>query len=289
MNNNEVQKLPQNYDESFKILMTDYFSKFAKVITDYEIIDLPKRVDILIIEVNQPIEQYVELFKYFKRYNIIEFKSERNRFKSDEDLYKLGIYIGGVLLKESEANPKNTTFTIVSSLKPARFLKQYNAEQIRQGLYIIEDISIVPIHVVVTEEIELSLEKELGYIKGFTSKKDRFNYIRSLVQSNKSLKNIDILLRNVMIHYAEEFKKIIYEEGIMTTTEKNVRKLIKTFGLDKELINFGKQQGLQQGLKSGRIEALENIAIKALSKGMAIEEISEITGLSIEQIKKLKN
>jgi len=38
-----------------------------------------------------------------------------------------------------------------------------------------------------------------------------------------------------------------------------------------QAIKQGVQQGVQQGLLTGRIEEKENIAIKALAKGMAIE------------------
>ena len=62
------------YDEAFKELMRYYFEPFAQVITDYEILNLPKRLDVLIIEADTSIKKHVKIFKYFKRYNIIEFK-----------------------------------------------------------------------------------------------------------------------------------------------------------------------------------------------------------------------
>lgn len=144
MENQEKGKLPVGYDEMFKIMTVDFFGSFAEVKTDFEIIDLPKRVDILIIETTAPIEQYVEIFKYFRRFNIIEFKSEDNRFVLNEDLYKLGIYINGFMLKEAGADIDNTTFTLVSSRRPVKLLKQYHARELRQGLYVMDRISVIP-------------------------------------------------------------------------------------------------------------------------------------------------
>lgn len=66
---------PTGYDEIFKIMIKHYFERFAKVITDYEIINLPKKADLLIIEVDKPITKHVKIFTYFKRFNIIEFNS----------------------------------------------------------------------------------------------------------------------------------------------------------------------------------------------------------------------
>ncbi|MDQ1265989.1 MAG: hypothetical protein QG635_1141, partial [Bacteroidota bacterium] len=54
MEDNQIRDLPGSYDEAFKILMTSYFGRFASVTSDYEIIKLPKRVDILIIETTEP-------------------------------------------------------------------------------------------------------------------------------------------------------------------------------------------------------------------------------------------
>ena len=62
------------FDEIFKNMMADYFKPFAKVITNYEILALPKTTDLLIIEADMPISENVKLFTYFKKFNIIEFK-----------------------------------------------------------------------------------------------------------------------------------------------------------------------------------------------------------------------
>ena len=83
------------FDESFKILAKHFFSEFSKVITDFEITKLPKKTDVLIIETEKPIKKYVRIFAYFKKFNIIEFKSVQDPFRMDEDLPKILIYIGG--------------------------------------------------------------------------------------------------------------------------------------------------------------------------------------------------
>ena len=55
------------YDESFKILARHFFERFSKVITDYEIIKLPKKTDVLVVEADSPINTYVKIFDYFKK------------------------------------------------------------------------------------------------------------------------------------------------------------------------------------------------------------------------------
>ncbi len=46
-----------------------------------------------------------------------------------------------------------------------------------------------------------------------------------------------------------------------------------------------REEGLKEGLKEGKLET----ARKALLKGVDVEFIAEITGLSLETIQKLKN
>ena len=59
----------------------------------------------------------------------------------------------------------------------------------------------------------------------------------------------------------------------------------------KEGLEEGKRKGIEQGkkegLEQGKKERSKEIAIKMLKRKMPIEEISEITGLSDKEIKKL--
>lgn len=55
----------------------------------------------------------------------------------------------------------------------------------------------------------------------------------------------------------------------------------------KEGIEAGKAQGLQEGKAQGMQQSKIEIAKKMLSKGMPLDLIVEMTGLSEEEIKKL--
>ena len=62
----------------------------------------------------------------------------------------------------------------------------------------------------------------------------------------------------------------------------------KTAQISKKLLAKGRKEGIAIGLKTGREEGRENtqkeIARKMLNKGMDINSISELSGLSIEEI-----
>ena len=51
----------------------------------------------------------------------------------------------------------------------------------------------------------------------------------------------------------------------------------------------GIQQGVQQGLQTGKREAARHIAQALLKKGMSVEDIIEITGLSADELPSLQH
>ena len=73
------------------------------------------------------------------------------------------------------------------------------------------------------------------------------------------------------------------EEGLAQGMEK---------GLAKGRIE-GRQEGLAKGMEKGRIEGLQEgrqeVILNMLKKNLDIKLVSEVTGVSIEEIKKLKN
>ena len=60
-------------------------------------------------------------------------------------------------------------------------------------------------------------------------------------------------------------------------------KAIYQAGLDN-----GRKKGIEQGIKKGISKGKEEIVKKLIEKKMSIEDIAEITGLSIERIEQLK-
>ncbi|SHH26699.1 conserved hypothetical protein (putative transposase or invertase), partial [Thermosyntropha lipolytica DSM 11003] len=50
----------------------------------------------------------------------------------------------------------------------------------------------------------------------------------------------------------------------------------------------GIQEGIAKGIEQGIEKGIEKAALNALQKGLDIETIAEITGLSVEKIEELK-
>jgi hypothetical protein len=207
-------KLNVGFDEFFKTSMKVYFEPFATVITNFEIIKLPKKVDLLIIEADKPIEEHLEVIKYFKRFNVIEFKSESDKFDLNKDIYIMGIFLNGVLFTVPESNIRNTTFTLVSSRRLSKLLKTYDAKKIRDGLYVIDNISIIPIHIVIISEIEPNLVKEITALKELTVSKDLSIFLSNLIDKyNENPEEYKKYLELASSNYFIEINKILEKKG----------------------------------------------------------------------------
>ncbi|SHG60410.1 conserved hypothetical protein (putative transposase or invertase) [Ornithinibacillus halophilus] len=57
----------------------------------------------------------------------------------------------------------------------------------------------------------------------------------------------------------------------------------------RQLPNYYFDKGVEKGIEKGKLIEKEKVIIKMLLKGASIEFISEVTGVSIEEINKLKN
>ena len=87
----------------------------------------------------------------------------------------------------------------------------------------------------------------------------------------------------------EEISKDKRERYLAELREKYIldQKAIEDAGYDKGLRD-GISQGINQGLDQGRTEQKKKIAKNLLKLNMSIEQIKEVTGLTEEEIKKLK-
>ncbi|MEM9922169.1 MAG: hypothetical protein AAF915_00175 [Cyanobacteria bacterium P01_D01_bin.50] len=48
------------------------------------------------------------------------------------------------------------------------------------------------------------------------------------------------------------------------------------------------QEILKEGIEKGKVEALQQIAINLINTGMVLEDISRVTGLSVEKLRVLQ-
>ncbi len=65
---------------------------------------------------------------------------------------------------------------------------------------------------------------------------------------------------------------------------------LKQYGerVAREAAERARREGRQEGRQEGREEGLETVALRMLDQGRSVDEISELTGLSKEQIEGLQ-
>jgi flagellar biosynthesis/type III secretory pathway protein FliH len=84
------------------------------------------------------------------------------------------------------------------------------------------------------------------------------------------------------------------KEGVQTMCKvlEEMRKVERDEGFKeglKEGLNEGLKKGIEQGLNEGLTESMRAIALRMLDAGKyALDEIAQISGLSLDEVKKLK-
>nr|VFK67866.1 MAG: conserved hypothetical protein (putative transposase or invertase) [Candidatus Kentron sp. UNK]VFK69958.1 MAG: conserved hypothetical protein (putative transposase or invertase) [Candidatus Kentron sp. UNK] len=96
---------------------------------------------------------------------------------------------------------------------------------------------------------------------------------------NKRIKYIDFILQYANLNESEQAR---YEEYLQQSSYREA-----IMGPVQQAIENSLQQGMERGMKKGKDEGRKEVAKALLSKGIAIDVISEASGLSEEEIRKL--
>ncbi|GIX42562.1 MAG: hypothetical protein KatS3mg129_2295 [Leptospiraceae bacterium] len=120
-----MEKSYLKYDEFFKSTTKRFFELLGcKVITEFEIFKLPKKVDIVIIKKS---EREFVFFDFFKDFNIISFKSERDK-ATIKDFRDMFIYLHGYCNMEREAELRNTVMIMITPKIPQKLLEEIRSD-----------------------------------------------------------------------------------------------------------------------------------------------------------------
>jgi predicted transposase/invertase (TIGR01784 family) len=123
-------------------------------------------------------------------------------------------------------------------------------------------------------------------------------WLRFLTEIDEQTKEVpDELLANEHIREAMHYAEIgAYSENQLLAYDKAKMAIMNELSIVSDSEEKGLKKGLAEGLQKGRAEGLEEgdakatsrIAVNALKKGMSPEEVSEFTGLALNEIIKLK-
>ena len=120
------------------------------------------------------------------------------------------------------------------------------------------------------ELAQLDDEDRIKYIKAMNTERDTYNQIEYARETGRE-------------EGREEGHKVGKEEGLMEGREEG----------HKEGKEEGRKEGKEEGIKEGREEGAKqksfDIAKRMLEKGIETETISELTGLTAEEVSMLKD
>ena len=120
----------------------------------------------------------------------------------------------------------------------------------------------------------------------FVEFEDILKGLKNKKKNETILKILEYLIDNTGLDFKtwKRAEKLIVEKGILTKGGiMDIREHIKDKGRWE-----GRKEGLKEGLKEGRQEEKRKVILKMLQKETDISFISEVTGLSEEEILKLK-
>lgn len=130
---------------------------------------------------------------------------------------------------------------------------------------------------------------------------EKYKYLIMLDLNQKELRNLEKLSQDRSVYkYMETLEEVNKDPEFreFMSAEEDNRKIENS--LRREAIESGRKEGLEQGIKEGIEQGLEQgieqgstkkaleIAKSMITKGMDIDLISELTGLSKEKLEKIQ-
>ena len=237
----ELTTPPRNdWHSWFYILLNIVLHRFKKdrVKIDREVIlgSMPPRADFIVVEEGEIIDLGLDVFKFFKKFNIIEFKNPEDEL-SESILWKVVGY-AGFYIDRFDAKADDVTLTLFRGAKPVKMFKELDGfvtqdtENDIKGIYRIENWKVgFPIQIVVTTELE---GDEYAAFRAI-SKKPRIDDIELIM--GMAEQETDPEVKALLRQFLEMLSKLDSE----TIEEMNRRKpeMARTwrdiFGVDQEI------------------------------------------------------
>ena len=305
----KVKIIPMTYDKMFKSVLTSKEARgyLASIISD--ITGLPKNKiekDMIIKNSEYSINSISEKKKISDL--VVEIKDsvinlEMNKYYYDGLIDRNHEYIAKIresLVKEGETYSElkkiiQINFDNYNKYKPDdRVVIKFEMRDKEKGVE--EGVGIESYHVIlpnVKEKYYNEDNKDELVGKLVIMVEERYEELEKLIEKYTELRPVGKKMVEISrdeelqgIYDAEEHARKVRNSIMATELKKNFFE-----GLNKGMkkgIKEGIKEGREEGIKEGRKEGKNSTASKMLKKDMEVDLISELTGLSIDEIIKLK-
>ncbi len=272
---------------------------------EYNLNTKPLELDLLVIKKRKDIEIKNEIGKFFRKYNILEYKSPEDSMNENTFLkvmayaylYKSNeIHVGDIELEE-------ITITLVRKSKPRKlfqWLKRNGYEVFEKyaGIYYVTQKHSLPIQILVSNRLSKETQKWLTLLSKNLNLEDIQRIIVQLDTLKKESEKIlgDSVLQVVVSENKKLFKQLRKEDGTMCEALRKLFEPELNEALEKErqaanqIIEQAMLQTEQAKLQAEQATHARNESIiNALKFGINIKDISHIFMISSEEIIKIEH
>ncbi|MEM7184376.1 MAG: hypothetical protein AAF518_25990 [Spirochaetota bacterium] len=263
------------FDEIFKEVLREILHRHHLEV-EYEIPGNPKRVDFYLEAKDVPINSTMVYLKVFAKYNLMEFKSEGDRFRQD-DIYKIHTYLANFLVRYPKKASK-LRFILFCSVTPRLLFKKCRMTKVKPGIYKTLDTKLLaPLYVVVISELPADQKGEVEKIRLFQEKKQLDSYLHESIVKKRDLKY-------AMLLYRKRLQKIAKRLGVdMTAIEERVQEIAQEMGL---LTIEAVQKKYKLREKRANRKSKLQIALKMKREGFTLAIITKITEIPEQRLKR---
>ena len=230
---------PNDWHSWFYILLNIVLHRFkknaVKILREVVLGAMPPRADFVVVEEGEIVDLGLDVFKFFRKFNILEFKNPDDEL-SESILWKVVGY-AGFFIEHFSAPAQDLTLTLFRAAKPVKLLKELGncvKPDAVKGIYHIENWKVdFPIQIVVTTELE---GDEYAAFRAISKKPDLddINLVMEMAEKEK-----DPEVKGLLRQFLEMLSKLD-SESIEEAKRRNPD-MAKTwrdiFGVDAEISN----------------------------------------------------
>ena len=271
--------------QAIKLELDDY-RHALKFIYEYQLTGGPQRIDVVIIKKTADIPIKKNIAAIFRKENLLEYKSP-DKSVSIKNFYKVyGYACQYIQLEENkDITISDLSLTFVESHYPQELIKHlteqrnFMVEESHPGIYTVKG-DIMPIQLI--DSRKLSAEENL-WLKELDNRLNPRRLQRLTEEAWRLGKDARIAAYIDAIMQANP--KSMEEAAKMSESAVTLEEVLHRIGF----IAKWEANGEARGVAKGKAEGKEEIARNALSQGLSLEMIRDITGLDLETIKAMNN
>ena len=262
-------KKPRNKWTHIFVQVMEYLLRNHKVqiIPEFELYKAPMRIDIVIIKLLEKVVIKNTVMKFFRAYNIIEFKGPTDNLNIqafDRVLSYFHSYIS-----QNSLNINDIAITLVSIKKPENLLeilkidRGYKISSAKaSGIYYIKAVASPAMQLVVNSELSARDVDWIKAIRNDWTVEDGVELVKKFESTGE-----DKILREVLYSLCIANNDILEEVEKMTADERKTMKFLSDWSKKSGMAQKWKQEGVKQGEQ----RATQQI-ITFLSQGHSLEE-----------------